>query len=351
MRGLVTLTQDFGLSELPTRVRLFSRGWNETSKGRFLFDGLAAKSVMQHFESEGVDLMFDLEHQSLDRPTQDPTSRDARAWATLAIDASGDLYAEHIRWTKDGQERLENKAQRYLSPAFNFDPATRRILSIVNVALVAMPATHHAAPLVAASKKESVMLNKQHVQDAMDAVAAGDMAALDAILLAMMEAVEEPEATSAVDNEMAAAGRQIVAMVGAKSATEALSELSRRSDIAVRFEAREAKLAAEQAQFDSVQRKQLVASLVLLGAETPATAWENDAAESPCARLLSEPLESLRARVTALSSASHQKKKVDAKPALYMLSERELAKCKEAKVDPEKYAAHRALLRRNQETV
>lgn len=68
-----------------------------------------------------------------------------------------------------------------------------------------------------------------------------------------------------------------------------------------------AELRAERDARQAAERRSLVTALVELGAETPATAWEKDA---PSPRLASEPLDSLRSRVTALRavprpSASH----------------------------------------------
>ena len=71
-------------------VRLFTAGWNDTTKGRFLFDDKAAKAVMRRAEKHGVDIMIDLEHLSLDAdsPSYDP---DARGWGKLAV-RNGELW-------------------------------------------------------------------------------------------------------------------------------------------------------------------------------------------------------------------------------------------------------------------
>ncbi len=54
---------------------------------------------------------------------------------------------------------------------------------------------------------------------------------------------------------------------------------------------------------DLVARRELIVSLIELGAETPATAWDGKTEDrKPKARLLSEPLEEMRARVTSLKA-------------------------------------------------
>lgn len=57
---------------------------------------------------------------------------------------------------------------------------------------------------------------------------------------------------------------------------------------------------AERAERETAERRSLVTALVAIGAETPATAWFNDA---PTARLSAEPLDDLRSRVAALRTA------------------------------------------------
>ena len=139
---------------LPTEFRLFKFGVNKTEKGDFIFDKAAAKSVMAARQEWGVDVMLDLEHQSLEVPpgAADPTARDARGWAKLELRADG-LYCVGVSWTPDGATRLRNKTQRYVSPAFEDDPETGRILRLINVAITSLPATHNTPALVAASSR------------------------------------------------------------------------------------------------------------------------------------------------------------------------------------------------------
>ncbi len=137
---------------LPKEVRLFKRGANPTSKGTYVFDDDAAKSVMGEYEAHGADIMIDLEHLSLDTESEsfDP---DARGWAGLAV-RNGELWLTDISWNEDGEERLRKKKQRYLSPVFDFDGKTKQVLSIFNVAITGIPATHNPMPLVAANERE-----------------------------------------------------------------------------------------------------------------------------------------------------------------------------------------------------
>lgn len=133
----------------PSEIRLFVAGWNESEKGRFLFDEAAATATMAAYEAHGIDRMFDLEHLSLEDPeTSANYDPDARAWCKLEL-RDGELWAVGITWTDDGAERLRSKKQRYVSPAFLYD-SDRRVTKLFNVAITALPATHGTPALVAA---------------------------------------------------------------------------------------------------------------------------------------------------------------------------------------------------------
>lgn len=102
---------------------------------------------------------------------------------------------------------------------------------------------------------------------------------------------------------MVAASRVVLSVLGVATADEAVSEVRRLSSLAKDLEAREAKIAEAKATLEAGERKRLVAELVKLGAEVPATAWSDDTASAPCKRLQAEPIDELRARVQTLSAA------------------------------------------------
>jgi phage I-like protein len=137
---------------LPDAVRLFKYGNNPTAKGDFILTPEDAAECVRLFNESGVDLMFDLEHDSVDdqAPLFRADARDARGWFGLEARADG-LWATGVTWTPDGARRLTEKTQRYVSPYFMHDD-DRHIRAIVNAALCARPATHDAPALVAASR-------------------------------------------------------------------------------------------------------------------------------------------------------------------------------------------------------
>ena len=139
---------------LPTEFRIFKAGVNETSKGPIVYDAEAAAAVWAAYQREGVDLCIDLNHGVLDDTTRSDAG-DARGWFKLE-QRGGELWATSVTWTPDGARRLSEKTQRYISPLALRQQETDRAVRLLNVALVAMPATYDAVPLVAASKTPDV---------------------------------------------------------------------------------------------------------------------------------------------------------------------------------------------------
>jgi len=148
--GLVTLAIPVGTDDPPSDVLLFRSGPNTSTQGEFVFDAQAALSVIAAARKHGVDVMIDLEHLSLD-PSARNYDPDARGSGRLEL-RDGALWLTDIRWTEDGAARIRGKRQRYVSPAFEVDPKTRRVARVVNVAITSLPATDYAMPLVAASQ-------------------------------------------------------------------------------------------------------------------------------------------------------------------------------------------------------
>jgi hypothetical protein len=378
--------------EPPKEFRIFTAGLNSTKKGTFLFDEKAAADVMAAFAKHGADLMLDLEHLSIDEdsPNFDP---DARGWCRLEV-RNGELWAAGVSWTADGDARLREKRQRYVSPVFGFDPATRRISEILNIAITALPATDKPEALIAASARltqgESPMNPEQFsaVAEALGLGADANIEDVLATIAAMVKKVQnaangegEPEPpedmapAEGTPEAMAAAAPPVVAAARIQVATRMLARLSGKKEIGqvvaeveawrkshLELAAERAKLATERATLESSERCKLVAALVRLKAETPATAWAKDKdgipdGKTPVERLANEPIAELRARVAALSLPNGTRDETPRPPPKtggteekYELSERELAMCTERKIDPAKYAATRAAIRARSNT-
>jgi phage I-like protein len=139
----------------PTEFRIFKKGWNATSKGKFLFDDEAAKAVLKDYQEQGNELCLDYDHKAVD---PDARAGDGRAagWFHLEVRDDG-LWAVNVRWTPPAREALANREWRYFSPAFMADAKTKRVVALINVALTNIPATKHMQPLVAAKKEDAPM--------------------------------------------------------------------------------------------------------------------------------------------------------------------------------------------------
>lgn len=94
--------------------------------------------------------------------------------------------------------------------------------------------------------------------------------------------------------EMSALSRGVLAVLGMTNPGAALEKVR-----ALKAEAD--KLETDRVALEKSERRSLVAELVKLGVEFPATAWEDTSAEGdarvPCARLSAEPLADMRKRV------------------------------------------------------
>lgn len=285
-----------------TEFRILKAGVNKTTKGDFLFDARAAESVMAAHKAASVDGMIDLEHLSLDQssPNYDP---DARGWYGLEL-RDGELWATGVQWAPDGVTRLTDRRQRYISPAFS--RYGNRVKAIVNLALVAMPATYEAQPLIAASQQteSKPMKLSEQLKAILAALQAGDAEKVDALLQAAIAEADaapdnapddsKPDETAAVES---AVTTSLLSETGATDVTEALS-------IVKQWGAAQAAVNAQRATIELTSRRALIAELVKLGVETPATAWQGEIEKRvPVVRLSTEPLDEMRARVGQLKAA------------------------------------------------
>lgn len=162
------------------------------------------------------------------------------------------------------------------------------------------------------------------------------------------EAPPDPTAAAAEPPDpekeaMAALSRDVLELVGAKSAGEASTRVKAIVTAHAETEARARTLEAS-------ERRSLVASLVKIGAETPATAWQKNAegeigegdARAPVKRLADEPIAELRSRVEALSKANPRAR--IAPPVVVSGTEKDLTPEDQARAkaikDPEKRARY-----------
>lgn len=136
------------------------------------------------------------------------------------------------------------------------------------------------------------------VQDAANGTAPANDAPADAPPAAAKDAAPMVAAAS-----MVAASRILVRLSGKKDIGEVVREVEAWQKSHVELVAQNAALAAERATLEASERHRLVAELVKLGAEWPATAWADDKGTKPAEPWASMPLEQLRKRVEVVAKA------------------------------------------------
>ncbi len=347
-------------TEPPREFLIFRAGVNKTRKGEFLFDEAAAAAVMAAYAEHGVDVMLDLEHLSLDQESNgyDP---DARGWAKLEL-RNGELWAVNVTWTPDGAQRLAEKRQRYVSPVFDVEIESRRVVAIFNIAITALPATDEAPALVAASlttkttrQKMAAEVDTSLLYKALG-VEDGDIAGLVVAIKAFAKTLdgepgeeekpkEEPPkeedkpAPAPAMSEAQAVAASLYRLTGAASPTASLLQVETWRASFLQVEADRKKNADDLAALESTERNQIYGRLIASHVETADTIVDLAALSLP----------RLRARAT---SALERKALHDSVPGARSkpsvptnnlgLTERELARCAEKKIDPAKYAATKA---------
>jgi len=301
---------------LPTEFRIFRVGVNETTEGPLVFDVEAAAAVMAAFQKRGVDIAIDLQHDSISQAARAARNdaADARGWCSLEV-RDGELWAVAVRWTPDGERRLREGTQRYISPVAFFDRESYRVTEIFNLALVSQPATHDAQPLVAA-RRLGMSMDPKLIAEALDALTAGDAEKCAEILKAVIasaagapadagagdgsgastEATAEPPDPDPEKDDAEAMARALSNMLKVQSAAEVVAVVKALSaDVAALKLSRDAD--------EHNERVQLVGELVKLGAELPATAWADADKRVPVDVLRTMPMPALRARVEAFRKA------------------------------------------------
>lgn len=136
----------------PTEFRIFRAGANPSDKGTFIFDEIAAASVMRAFAKKITPLTMDYEHMvAADPPIPAPAS--CSSWVPEV--RNGELWATRCNWTTKAKTAIEDREYTRFSPLFRNDPKTKRILSIINCTLTNTEALDGVDTLVAASTTAS----------------------------------------------------------------------------------------------------------------------------------------------------------------------------------------------------
>lgn len=103
----------------------------------WLFDDAASQAVLGDFTERATQLPTDWEHATQHRA---PKGEDApaAAWIDQLETRDGALWA-HVEWTPRASRQVINREYRFLSPVFDFDPASGRIQRLVSAGLTNKP--------------------------------------------------------------------------------------------------------------------------------------------------------------------------------------------------------------------
>jgi hypothetical protein len=346
----------------PSEFCVFTSGTVETVKGVFTFGPAEAAAVMAEYEAHGAEIMIDYDHAALGGSSADPAlAGRAAGWANLEL-RDGDLYAVNVRWTPAASLALLAREWRYMSPAFQTDGD--RIVALLNIAIVNLPATRRLEPLMAASLTSlsgAGMMDPKLIAEALDALVAGDDAKCAEILKGMIasaagaEVAEDPAAEDpaveplasmdpAADKpeEIAAALNAVQSLSGKTSFVASVADVRTWHASHLALAAGRKALADREVVLEGAERRKLCVELVTLAGRAPANVWATSAAGAPPkGYLASMPIADLR-EYHADAVKAHAGKPAASRPPTTGaddLTDGERAKCFAAKIDPAKFAA------------
>lgn len=126
----------------PATIKLLPLGMVKSQKGNFLVDKESFESIKRQFESRGVDIVIDYEHQTLDN-VQAP----AGGWIKEVF-MEDNAIAAKVEWTPKAAEYLANKEYRYLSPVVLVRKSDGKATMLHSAALTNTPAIDNMFAIV-----------------------------------------------------------------------------------------------------------------------------------------------------------------------------------------------------------
>jgi phage I-like protein len=188
----------------PEWVHLFPDGKMTGRDGR-TFDLTDPKKVIMAFQSRGVDLPIDYEHQN-DRPEarlRGPVP--AAGWIKELKHDAGGLWGR-AEWTATAREMIANRQYRYLSPSFLFHAATGAIVRLKGAGLVHNPNLHLTALASQDTEMDTDDAFRQQLAGAMglgpDATPEEMLALVTKMMGMMAKATGKPEMAQATMAEL-----------------------------------------------------------------------------------------------------------------------------------------------------
>lgn len=144
-------------SAAPAELLVFAAGRGASTHGDvWTIDAASAKSIIEHFNALGRDLVIDYEHQTLGGEYASPTGQaPAAGWIkSLTWDAARGLVA-NVQWTSRAADMIAGGEYRYHSPVFSI--LNGRIQELHSVAITNDPATLDIQPIAASRLRAAKM--------------------------------------------------------------------------------------------------------------------------------------------------------------------------------------------------
>ncbi|KPA90612.1 Mu-like prophage I protein [Pseudomonas asplenii] len=104
---------------------------------QWLFDDQAGVLVRSNFDSRSIDLPIDWEHATQHRAAKGEEAP-ASGWIKQLDIRAGALWGL-VDWTPRGSDQVGSREYRFLSPVFDYDPDTSRIVRLVSAGLTNTP--------------------------------------------------------------------------------------------------------------------------------------------------------------------------------------------------------------------
>jgi hypothetical protein len=126
------------MGNVPTEIELIPREGKIVGRDGRSWLNDQPRTIISAFELDGLKLPIDLEHSTQQKaPQGDPAP--AVGWIVkLYMSPYGAVWGT-VEWTRQGQELIESRTYRYISPVFTYARSTMSIVKLVSAGLTNRP--------------------------------------------------------------------------------------------------------------------------------------------------------------------------------------------------------------------
>lgn len=126
------------MGNVPTEIELIPREGKIVGRDGRSWLNDQPRTIISAFELDGLKLPIDLEHSTQQKaPQGDPAP--AVGWIVkLYMNPYGAVWGT-VEWTRQGQELIESRTYRYISPVFTYARSTMSIVKLVSAGLTNRP--------------------------------------------------------------------------------------------------------------------------------------------------------------------------------------------------------------------